>query len=123
MKLISILAAAGLILLLAVQLNTPDLRGWPPEKGPDDLAGMAAEGAVLQPSRPGGQCFKLADCVPRTISTDVPTVEEYSGTATLAVVTCRSRAGAMANLAIYVAGASILLIAIHAVRRRGATPT
>lgn len=119
----SILAAAGLILLLAVQLNTLDLRGWPPENGPDDLERMAGVGAVLQPSRPGAQSFTLADCLPRTIGTDVPTVEEYSGTATLTVITCRSRAGAMANLAIYVAGAGILLIAIHALRRRGATPT
>lgn len=123
MKLGSVLAAIGLFVVGLMQLNTADMRGWPPEKGPDDLAGMAAEGAVLQPSRPGGQSFKLADCVPRTISTDVPTVEEYSGTATLAVVTCRSRAGAMANLAIYVAGAGVLLLAIRALSRRGATQT
>ena len=113
----SILAAAGLILLLAVQLNTLDLRGWPPEKGPDDLGGMAGVGAVLQPSRPGGQSFKLDDCLPRTIGTDVPTVEEYSGTATLTVITCRSRASAYTNVGAYVVATGIVLLVIARFRR------
>ncbi len=118
MKLWILLAIVGVVLLGLVQLNTTDLRGWPPDKGPDDLAGMAAAGAVLQPSRPGGQSFTLADCVPRTIGYDPPTAEEYSGTATMAVVTCRSRASAIANTGAYLAVAGGLLVVIAVFRRR-----
>ncbi len=124
MNLWSLVALIGLVLVGLVQLNTPDLRGWPPEKGPDDLAGMAAVGAVLQPSRLGGQSFKLIDCVPRTIGYDPPTAEEYSGTATMAVVTCRSRASAVGNVATYLAAAGVLLMAIAGLRwRRGSSGT
>lgn len=118
MKLWSLLAIVGLILVGLIQLSTTDLRGWPPERGPDDLARMAATGAVLQPSRPGGQSFKLADCVPRSIGYDAPTAEEYSGTATMAVVTCRSRASAIANTGAYLAVAGGLLVVIAVFRRR-----
>lgn len=118
MKLAILLAVVGLMLVGLVQLSTADLRGWPPEAGPDDIHRMEAVGAVLKPARPGGPSFKLADCLPRTIHYDVPTAEEYSGTATLAVISCRSRASAIANIAVYLGAAGALLLAMATLRRR-----
>ena len=118
MKLAILLAVVGFLFVGLVQLSIADLRGWPPEKGPDDLAGMATVGAVLEPARPGGRGFKLGDCLPRTIHYDVPTVEDYSGTATLAVISCRSRSSVIATIAAYLVVAGALRAGIAAFRRR-----
>lgn len=115
MKLWSILAVIGFLAVATAQLNTADLRGWPPEKGPDDLANPET---LLAPTRPGRSTFTLGECIRRTIAYDVPTAEEYSGPATLAVITCRSRSGAIFNLATYTLAAAGLLFLLRLGRRR-----
>lgn len=122
MKLATLLAVVGFLFVGLVQLSTADLRGWPPEKGPDDLAGLGASGALLKPARPGAQSFALADCLPRTIHYDVPAAGEYSGTATVAVISCRSRASAIANVVAYLALAGGVLLLIR-VLGRGRPPS
>ncbi len=117
MKLWSILAFIGFVLVTIAQLNTADLRGWPPAQGPDDLANPETD---LEPTRPGRSAFKLGECIRRTIAYDVPTAEEYSGPATLAVITCRSRSGAIFSLAAYTLAAAGLLALVRIGRRKRA---
>jgi hypothetical protein len=76
-------AVAGLLFL------KPDLRGWTPSD-PGNPA------SLVQPTRSGDIAFTISECLPGSISPwNAPTSEEYSGNATLTVLTCRSQSSAI----------------------------
>ena len=108
----AVLVVLGLAILIVVEFNRPDLRGWPQQEPPDPST-------VIQPTRSGTAAFSLGECLPRTIAWDPPTSEEYSGTATVAVLTCRSRSRFMSDLVAYVAVAMASLVAVIALCRMG----
>src|SRR5450432_3010447 len=103
-------ALAGLVLVAIFLFAWHDLRGWTP-------SGPSKPDTVVQPTRPGAVAFTIAQCVPGTVDPwDGPAPDEYSGTATMTVLTCRSRGSALTIIVAYVA---VLLIVIFALRRRG----
>ncbi|HYD87210.1 MAG TPA: hypothetical protein VEA80_07035 [Vitreimonas sp.] len=87
--LVLILAAIGFLLIAGWLYVKRDLRGWD-GADPNDPTAIVA-------TLPGKPNFTLEDCVPGTVYPyDVPTVEEYAGTATATVLICRSRSSALA---------------------------
>lgn len=93
-----------------------DLRGWTPEGDYNDPSTRVE--AIL----PGARNFSIADCVPSTVEPfGGPTPEEYSGTATVTVLSCRSKSSAMTrSLSAAVFGAIAVLLCWLALRRRAA---
>ncbi len=86
MKVWVILALLALALDAAALFVQHDRGGWTPDN-PRDPA------AVVQPTPAGGGAFAVRDCLPGSIRPwEPPTTEEYSGSATLTVLACRSRA-------------------------------
>ena len=108
----AVLAVLGLAILLMIEFSKPDLRGWPQNEPPNPST-------VIQPTRPEGASFFIGDCLKRTIRWDPPTPEEYSGTATLAVLTCRSRSKFTYDLLAYIALAITSFVLVVALSRRG----
>jgi hypothetical protein len=114
---LGLLAIVALLLLDILWLvnGGKDLRGWTPENRSDPAT-------IVQPSRPGGVAFTLGECLPGSIRPwEPPTQEEYSGTATLTVLACRSRASAMPFIAAYGAVVAVALVVLIAARRRKRT--
>mgnify|MGYP001610722585 CR=1 FL=1 len=111
MKTASILALIGLVLVTATLFVRHDLRGWevPYLDGPQRL----------EPTVAGKSEFSIADCVPGTIDRYAsPTAEEYSGSATVTVLTCRSRSSAIVIVLTYLAFAACLLFLVRVMSNR-----
>jgi hypothetical protein len=86
-----ILAAIGFLLIVGWVYVARDLRGW---EGfdPDNPT-------LIQATLPGRPNFTLEDCVPGTVHPyDMPGSDEYDGTASVTVLTCRSRSSALATV-------------------------
>ena len=111
-----IVAAIAFALFAADQYFRHDLAGWTPD------GDYSSPSTRVEATLPGAQDFSIADCVPGTVDPyGAPTPEEYSGTATVSVLSCRSKSGAItrslsAMLFLTVAGLLVWL----AVRRRAA---
>ena len=108
-------AFAGLALLLAYLWNVHDLRGWWPDSYSEDPT-------LILATLPGKPNFKFADCLPGAINEHAEsTSEEYSGSGSLEVFTCRSRSSALTILLTYIALAGSALLAFYLLRsKRGA---
>ncbi|MDR2858246.1 MAG: hypothetical protein LBV50_10430 [Novosphingobium sp.] len=109
-------AFPGFVIIAAVLFLRHDLRGWTP----DDLRDSAS---IVQPTLAGRPAFAIGACVPGTISPrEAPSPEEYAGSATLTVLTCRSRSSAVMLLSGYVACAAAAGLFAARRRRRGVEP-
>jgi hypothetical protein len=88
-----------------------DLRGWtPPDPG--------NPAAVVEPARPGDAAFTIGECLPGSVNPwNAPTAEEYSGSATVTVLTCRSRSSAIAIMLACGGAAIAVLVILLALRR------
>lgn len=122
MKFWSILVLLALALALALDAAAlfvqHDLRGWTPDN-PRDPA------AIVAPTPAGGRAFAVRDCLPGSVRPwEPPTAEEYSGSATLTVLACRSRASAMPVAFAYLGlvAAGLLLLLAGRGRGRGEVP-
>jgi len=103
-------AFVGLLLVLAYLWNVHDLRGWD-GASPEDPARIVA-------TMPGKPDFTFANCVPGAVDEHaLPSAEEYSGSATMTVFTCRSRSSALAVVLSYLALVGAALFALRRVRR------
>ncbi|MFA5120739.1 hypothetical protein [Zavarzinia sp.] len=109
------LALPGLLLLVAILFARPDLRGWTP-------ADYGAPSARVEPMRPGDAAFAVRDCLPGSIEPYVPAGPEEAGSASLTVLTCRSRTSAAALLAAYLALAAVYPLVLL-LRRRHSGPS
>lgn len=99
-----VVVVLGLV-VARVQFLNPDLRGWTPSD-PHDPA------SVVEPTLLGGAAFTVGECLPGSVRPwDTPTAEEYSGTATLTVLTCRSQSSAI-RIALTVGGAITCVLGI-----------
>lgn len=106
-----ILAAIGLLLIVAWLFVKRDLRGW-------DGADPSNPTAIIA-TLPGKPNFTLDDCVPGTVYPHAgPTVEEYSGSATMTVLTCRSRSSALAVILGYLASVGTLILFLRSRSKR-----
>ena len=108
---IALVILAGLA-IYALLRHTPDLRGWPSTDPLD-------ERAVLTATTPQGQDFSRDACLSGSVDEfALPSLEEYSGTATLSVVACRSKSSTALWLGLYGLVSTVGLVAWGA-RRRG----
>ena len=111
MRIWSASVVAGLVLVAAILVLRPDLRGWTPADPRDPVA-------MVQPVDAAGAAFAIGDCVPGTVDPwGTPTSAEYSGSATITVLTCRSRSSALAIGLTAIAVAAVALVIL--LRRRG----
>ena len=111
MKVAAGVAVASLVLVLAYLWNVHDLRGWE--------GAYPEDPARIQATLPGKPDFTLADCVPGAIDEyGSPSAEEYSGSATVTVLTCRSRSSALTVLLIYLALAGAAVVALRLMKQR-----
>lgn len=113
-----LLALLALALDVAALFVQHDLRGWTPDN-PRDPA------AIVVPTPAGGSAFAVRDCLPGSIRPwEPPTREDYSGSATLTVLACRSRASAvpvaLGYLGLMATGAALLVAGRG--RRRAVVP-
>ena len=89
------LSVAGLMLLLAILFLHPDLRGWTPSRWTDPAV-------TVEPVRPSDTPFTVGDCLPGTIDPhSLPNTQDYDGTATEMIFTCRSQSSAAKITLIY----------------------
>lgn len=89
MKMWVSLSVCSLVLLAAFLFLHPDLRGWTP-----DLTDPAAS---VVPTGRGGPAFSVNECLPGSVSPhELPDTEDRAGTATMTVITCRSKSSAFA---------------------------
>lgn len=89
MKMRVTLSAFCLLVLAAFLFLHPDLRGWTP-----DLTDPAAS---VAPTGRGGPAFSVNECLPGSVSPhELPDTEDRAGTATMTVITCRSKSSAFA---------------------------
>src|SRR5262245_16227154 len=96
-------AAIGLLLIVGWLCVARDLRGW---EGADP-----SNPTLIEATLPGKPNFTLEDCVPGTVSPyDEPTPEEYDGTASVTVLTCRSRSSALAIVLGYLALVCVVIL-------------
>ncbi len=111
MKLAGVLALIGFALVLSVLFIWRDLRGW---------EGMYPENPTrIVATLPGRSDFTIADCVPGTVEPhDLPSAAEYSGSASVTVLSCRSRSSAIAIILGYIAAAGVGLFLLLWARER-----
>lgn len=89
------LSVAGLMLLLGILFLHPDLRGWTPPKWTDPAI-------TVEPVHPSDAPFTVGDCLPGTIDAhSLPSTQDYDGTATGTIFTCRSQSSAVKITLIY----------------------
>ena len=89
------LSVAGLVLVLGILFMHPDLRGWTPPKWTDPAI-------TVEPVRRNDAPFAVGDCLQGTIDAhSPPSTQEYDGTATETVFTCRSQSSAVKITLIY----------------------
>lgn len=106
-------AAITFALMIAFLLVRHDLRGWTP-------ADYSNPSTQVEATFAGANSFRIADCLPGTVDPyGDPTPEEYSGTATVTVLSCRSKLSAIAVVLGYVAVALAGLALWRAMHRRG----
>jgi hypothetical protein len=88
-------SATGLMLLLGILFLHPDLRGWTPPKWSDPAI-------TVEPVRVSDTPFSVGDCLPGTIDAhSLPSTQDYDGTATETIFTCRSQSSAVKITLIY----------------------
>jgi len=89
------LSVAGLMSVLGILFLHPDLRGWTPPKWTDPAI-------TVEPVRPSNSPFTVGDCLPGTIDAhSLPSTQDYGGTATATIFTCRSQSSAVKIIFIY----------------------
>lgn len=89
MKMRLVLSVCCLVGLAAFLLSFPDRRGWTPSEFADPAARIA-------PTDRGGPAFSLDECLPGSVSLhELPDTEDGAGSATMAVITCRSKSSAL----------------------------
>jgi hypothetical protein len=114
-----ILAFMSFVAVVAVIYLQRDLRGWTP----NDWRNPAT---LVEPTLPGKPAFAVGECLPESVSPyQGPSAEEYSGTATVSVLACRSRSSAQAIALAYIVLVTASLIIVLAIRRgrsRGGRP-
>jgi hypothetical protein len=110
---IGALVVVSFVAVVAVIYLQHDLRGWSPNDRHDPAT-------IVEPTLPGKPAFAIAECLPGTVwPYEGPSAEEYSGAATVAVLTCRSRSSAIAiGLAYLVLAIAslVLLCVVHRAR-------
>ncbi|MES2986827.1 MAG: hypothetical protein V4808_02875 [Pseudomonadota bacterium] len=95
---------AGLGVVLSLLLLHHDLRGWMPERF--DRATI-----IVQATRTELPAFEIGQCLPGTVSPwNEANAEEYQGSATVAVLTCRSKASFFTLLFTYLAIGLVILL-------------
>ncbi|MEZ5960601.1 MAG: hypothetical protein R3C30_09280 [Hyphomonadaceae bacterium] len=98
-----IFSAIGFLLIVGWLYAIHDLRGWD-NADPNNPA-------LIEATLPGRPNFTLEGCLPGAVQPyDQPTLEEYDGTATATVLTCRSRSSALAVILGYLALVGSLLL-------------
>lgn len=108
----SILAAIAFVLIVAWLFLKHDLRGIA-------LGDEEDPATIVEPLLPGRAAFTIAQCLPGSVEPyGSPTPEEYSGTATVAVLSCRSISSSVAIVLGYVVLAVTSLVALRALARR-----
>lgn len=112
MKIATLLAIIGCFVVSTILYLQHDLRGWTP----DD---QHNSDTLVKASRQGESDFALSACLPGTIEPwNPPSAEEYSGSATLTVLTCRSRISAAVIMLSYLGGVALVYLILCAIRRR-----
>lgn len=105
-------AMTALTLLLLFIFFQHDLRGWTP-------ADYRKPSSIVEPIRPDGRGFVVGDCLPGTIAPwTTPRFGEYSGSATVTVLTCRSRSSALKFLLAYLVVLTLIFAALRWRRAR-----
>lgn len=109
------LSALALLALAGFLYLSPDLRGW----APSDLDDPAAR---VFPTSKGGREFSLDQCLPGSMkSHELADSGDGAGTATMVVLTCRSRSSTIPfGLAWLLLSASLPLSAAFRTRYREA---
>jgi hypothetical protein len=112
MRIWSAVMAVGLAVVAATLFLGHDLRGWTP-------ADYSDPATIVEPSQAGRASFAIAECAPGTINPyDTPTSREYAGSATVTVLSCRSRSSATAVLLVYALVALTSFVILRVARRR-----
>ena len=102
------IALCGLLLVAGFLWARPDLRGWTPPNWTDPTTRVV-------PTRAGGASFFISDCLPGTMDAHgLATRQDGAGTASMTVLTCRSRSSAIRIMWIYLA-AMLALLALRVV--------
>lgn len=88
MKIWVSLSVCCLLVLAGLVFLVPDLRGWTPSDLTDPAASVAPTGR-------GGPAFSVNECLPGSVSPhELPDTEDGAGSATMTVITCRSKSSA-----------------------------
>ena len=112
MKLAGGAAALGLPVVATLIFFQHDLRGWTP-------ADYRDRSSVVEPTRPSARSFTVGECLPGTITPwGSPRPDEYSGNATVTILSCRSQARAVTLLLSYLAAAALALAVLYWMRKR-----
>jgi hypothetical protein len=114
MKLAGAFFLFGFLCLTAFVYFSHDLRGWTPANSGD-------ASAIVLPVNPADKPFALSQCLAGTIAPfQNPRAHEYSGDATLTILSCRSKPSAAALWASYfVLMISIAVVYFAKKKRRG----
>lgn len=89
------LSTVGLVLVVGILFLRTDMRGWPPSNWTDPAA-------VVEPIDKNDPAFTIGECLPGTIDPfQTPSGRDYGGTATIHVLTCRSRSSAARIVLVY----------------------
>ena len=113
-------ALVGLAFLLVGLAVTPDLRGWTPPNPADPFA-------VIRSTPEGRRDFQPSHCMPGSLDLYAsPRGREAAGSATISIMTCRSRSSAIAWVSLYgllvLTAAPLTWLASSRRRRRHPTP-
>jgi hypothetical protein len=106
------LAALGLPVVVMLIFFQHDLRGGTPA----DYRNLSS---VVEPTRPNARSFTVGECLPGTITPwGSPRPDEYSGNATVTILSCRSQTRAVTLLLSYLAVAALALTVLYWWKRR-----
>lgn len=115
MRVWAALALLGLVLVAGFLRTRADLRGWTPADWSDPAAQVTPTHAAHAP-------FTVGDCLPGTIDAHaIATARDGAGTASMTVLTCRSRSSAWRIVLAYLLAAlayPALCLVAHARRAR-----
>ena len=94
-KVWTLLSLAGLVPLLGILFLSSDLRGWTPSNWTDPAS-------RVEPVHASDAPFTVGDCLPGTIDAyGLPNSQDYDGTATETIFTCRSQSSAVKITLVY----------------------
>ncbi len=97
------ISLCGLLLVAGFLWARPDLRGWTP-------ANWADPATRVMPTSAGGAPFFIRECLPGTMDAHgLATRQDGAGTASMTVLTCRSRSSAIRIMWIYLAAVLTVL--------------